>query len=114
MFSEDDVNKPHEPQKSISEALRCELRQVRIVGNDIVIASKSEKGTGKGEKMRRQAAKAAKRQEMKDYYAEVLSDAEEDAKRQAEHEEDQEMARWVSYNLYGVLRHDGYPWRHFQ
>ena len=48
VFSEDDVKKPDEPQKSISKALGCELQQIRIVGNDIVITSKAKKGQNKG------------------------------------------------------------------
>ena len=48
VFSEEDVKKPNEPQKSISEALGCELQEVRIVGNDIVITSKAKKGQNKG------------------------------------------------------------------
>ena len=48
VFSEEDVKKPNEPQKSISEALGCELQEVRIVGNDIVISSKGKKGQNKG------------------------------------------------------------------
>ena len=55
MFSEDDVKKPNEPQKSISEALGCELQEVRIVGNDIVISSKGKKGKGKGKENRRRS-----------------------------------------------------------
>ena len=48
VFSEEDVKKPNEPQKSISKALGCELQEVRIVGNDIVITSKAKKGQNKG------------------------------------------------------------------
>ena len=48
VFSEEDVKKPDEPQKSISKALGCELQEVRIVGNDIVITSKAKKGQNKG------------------------------------------------------------------
>ena len=48
VFSEEDVKKPNEPQKSISKALGCELQEVRIVGNDIVITSKGKKGKDKG------------------------------------------------------------------
>ena len=55
VFSEDDVKKPNEPQKSISEALGCELQEVRIVGNDIVISSKGKKGKGKGVENRRRS-----------------------------------------------------------
>ena len=48
VFSEDDVKKPNEPQKSIRKAMGCELQEVRIVGNDIVITSKAKKGQNKG------------------------------------------------------------------
>ena len=48
VFSEDDLKKPDEPHKSISEALGCELQEIRIVGNDIVITSKAKKGQNKG------------------------------------------------------------------
>ena len=44
VFSEEDVKKPNEPQKSIRKAMGCELQEVRIVGNDIVITSKGKKG----------------------------------------------------------------------
>ena len=47
-FSEEDVKKPNEPQKSIRKAMGCELQEVRIVGNDIVITSKAKKGQNKG------------------------------------------------------------------
>ena len=53
VFSEEDVKKPDEPQKSISEALGCELQEVRIVGNDVVISSKGKKRKGKGKEIRR-------------------------------------------------------------
>ena len=48
VFSEEDVKKPNEPQKSIRKAMGCELQEVRIVGNDIVITSKAKKGQNKG------------------------------------------------------------------
>ena len=48
VFSEEDVKKPNEPQKSIRKAMGCELQEVRIVGNDIVITSKRKKGQNKG------------------------------------------------------------------
>ena len=48
VFSEEDVKKPNEPQKSIRKAMGCELQEVRIVGNDIVITSKGKKGQNKG------------------------------------------------------------------
>ena len=48
VFSEEDVKKPNEPQKSIRKAMGCELQEVRIVGNDIVITSKGKKGKDKG------------------------------------------------------------------
>ena len=48
VFSEEDVKKPNEPQKNISKAVGCELQEVRIVGNDIVITSKAKKGQNKG------------------------------------------------------------------
>ena len=50
VFSEEDVKKPNEPQKSIRKAMGCELQEVRIVGNDIVITSKAKKGQNKGRK----------------------------------------------------------------
>ena len=37
VFSEEDVKKPNEPQKSISKALGREIQEVHIHGNDIVI-----------------------------------------------------------------------------
>ena len=40
VFSEEDV--------SIRKAMGCELQEVRIVGNDIVITSKAKKGQNKG------------------------------------------------------------------
>ena len=39
VFSEEDVKKPN---------VGCELQEVRIVGNDIVITSKAKKGQNKG------------------------------------------------------------------
>ena len=48
VFSKEDVQKPDEPQKSIRKAMGCELQEVRIVGNDIVITSKAKKGQNKG------------------------------------------------------------------
>ena len=39
VFSEEDVRKPN---------VGCELQEVRIVGNDIVITSKAKKGQNKG------------------------------------------------------------------
>ena len=48
VFSEEDVKKPNEPQKSIRKAMGCELQEVRIVGNDIVITSKAKIGQNKG------------------------------------------------------------------
>ena len=48
VFSEEDVKKPNVPQKSIRKAMGCELQEVRIVGNDIVITSKAKKGQNKG------------------------------------------------------------------
>ena len=48
VFSEEDVKKPNEPQKNIKKAMGCELQEVRIVGNDIVITSKAKKGQNKG------------------------------------------------------------------
>ena len=48
VFSEEDVKKPNEPQKNIRKAMGCELQEVRIVGNDIVITSKAKKGQNKG------------------------------------------------------------------
>ena len=48
VFSEEDVKKPNVPQKSIRKAMGCELQEVRIVGNDIVITSKGKKGQNKG------------------------------------------------------------------
>ena len=48
VFSEEDVKKPNEPQKSIRKAMGCELQEVRIVGNDIIITSKRKKGQNKG------------------------------------------------------------------
>ena len=48
VFCEEDVKKPNEPQKSIRKAMGCELQEVRIVGNDIVITSKGKKGQNKG------------------------------------------------------------------
>ena len=54
VFSEEYVKKPNEPQKSISEALGCELQEVRIVGKDIVISGKGKKDKGKGKEKRKQ------------------------------------------------------------
>ena len=48
VFSEEDVKKPSEPEKNIRKAMGCELQEVRIVGNDIVITSKGKKGQNKG------------------------------------------------------------------
>ena len=48
VFSEEDVKKPNVPQKNIRKAMGCELQEVRIVGNDIVITSKAKKGQNKG------------------------------------------------------------------
>ena len=48
VFSEEDVSKPNEPQKSISKALGREIQEVHIHGNDIVIKNKEKKGKVKG------------------------------------------------------------------
>ena len=48
VFSEEEVSKPNEPQKSISKALGREIQEVHIHGNDIVIKNKKKKGKVKG------------------------------------------------------------------